>query len=136
MPYEITQCYLPPGRGDFPAFTPAKAGTRFSDPESGRAGDKFASGTYKKSIMEPFRCRVDLLHLHTAFHYHVGPIHPREVPPRFGGRGSVPAQGEAQTQQIAVITQGGHTLHFTSKSERQLTSDVYESPIQMQICHF
>jgi len=23
MPYEITQCYLPPGRGDFPAFTPA-----------------------------------------------------------------------------------------------------------------
>ena len=28
MPYEITQCYLPPGRGDFPAFTPAEAGTR------------------------------------------------------------------------------------------------------------
>ena len=27
MPYEITQCYLPPGRGDFPAFTPAEAGT-------------------------------------------------------------------------------------------------------------
>ena len=32
MPYEITQCYLPPGRGDFPAFTPAEAGTRFNDP--------------------------------------------------------------------------------------------------------
>jgi len=32
MLYEITQCYLPPGRGDFSAFTPAKAGTRFSDP--------------------------------------------------------------------------------------------------------
>jgi len=29
MPYEITQCYLPPDRGDFPAFTPAEA---FSDP--------------------------------------------------------------------------------------------------------
>jgi len=28
-----TPCYLPPGRGDFPAFTPAEAGTRFSDPE-------------------------------------------------------------------------------------------------------
>ena len=28
----ITQCYLPPGRGDMPAFTPAEAGTRFSDP--------------------------------------------------------------------------------------------------------
>ena len=32
MPYGITQCYLPPGRYDFPAFTPAEAGTRFSDP--------------------------------------------------------------------------------------------------------
>ena len=31
MPYGITQCYLPPGSGDFPAFTPAEAGTRFSD---------------------------------------------------------------------------------------------------------
>jgi len=27
MPYGITQCYLPLGRGDFPAFTPAEAGT-------------------------------------------------------------------------------------------------------------
>ena len=26
------RCYLPPGSGDFPAFTPAEAGTRFSDP--------------------------------------------------------------------------------------------------------
>jgi len=32
MPYGITQCYLPPGSGDFPAFTLAEAGTRFSDP--------------------------------------------------------------------------------------------------------
>jgi len=31
---EITyQCYQPAGRGDFPAFTPAEAGTQFSDPE-------------------------------------------------------------------------------------------------------
>jgi len=27
-----SQCYLPPGRGDIPAFTPAEAGTRFRDP--------------------------------------------------------------------------------------------------------
>jgi len=27
-----SQCYLPSGRGDIPAFTPAKAGTRFGDP--------------------------------------------------------------------------------------------------------
>ena len=32
MPYGITQCYLPPGRGDIPAFTTAKAATRFSNP--------------------------------------------------------------------------------------------------------
>jgi len=31
MPYGITQCYLLPGRGDIPAFTPAEAGTQFSD---------------------------------------------------------------------------------------------------------
>jgi len=32
MPYGITQCYLPPGSGDFAVFTPAEAGTRFCDP--------------------------------------------------------------------------------------------------------
>jgi len=31
-PYVITQCYLSPGIGDFPAFTPAEADNRFSDP--------------------------------------------------------------------------------------------------------
>ena len=33
MPYGITQCYLPPDRGDISALTPAEAGTRLSDPE-------------------------------------------------------------------------------------------------------
>jgi len=37
VPYGITQCYLLPGRGDIPAFTPAKAGTQFSDPEGCKA---------------------------------------------------------------------------------------------------
>jgi len=32
MPHGITQCCLPPGRGDIPALTPAEAGTRLSDP--------------------------------------------------------------------------------------------------------
>jgi len=32
MPHGITQCYLPPGRGDIPALTPAETGTRLSDP--------------------------------------------------------------------------------------------------------
>jgi len=31
MPYGITQCYLPPDRGDISALTPAEAGTRLSD---------------------------------------------------------------------------------------------------------
>jgi len=30
MPYWITQCYLPPDRGDIRALTPAEAGTRLS----------------------------------------------------------------------------------------------------------
>ena len=37
MPYGITQCYLPPDRGDIPAFTPAEAGTRLSDPGGRKA---------------------------------------------------------------------------------------------------
>ena len=37
MPYGITQCYLPPGRSEIPAFTPAEAGTRFNDPEGCKA---------------------------------------------------------------------------------------------------
>jgi len=32
MSYRITQCYLPPDRGGIPAFTPAEAGTRLSNP--------------------------------------------------------------------------------------------------------
>ena len=32
VPYAITQCYLPPGRRNIPAFIAAVAGTRFSDP--------------------------------------------------------------------------------------------------------
>jgi len=32
MPPWITQCYLPSVSGQFPAFTPAEVGTRFSDP--------------------------------------------------------------------------------------------------------
>ena len=32
MQYGIAQCYLPPSRGDFHEFTPAEAGTRFSNP--------------------------------------------------------------------------------------------------------
>jgi len=36
-PYGITLCYLPSDRGDTPALTLAKAGTRFSDPEGCKA---------------------------------------------------------------------------------------------------
>jgi len=37
MQYGITQCYLPPGRGDIPTLTPAEAGTRISNPEGCKA---------------------------------------------------------------------------------------------------
>jgi len=37
MPYRITQCYMPPGRGGIPALTPAKAGTRFATPKGCKA---------------------------------------------------------------------------------------------------
>ena len=35
MPCGITQCYLPPGRGENPTFTPSRSryGTRFSNPD-------------------------------------------------------------------------------------------------------
>jgi len=39
MPHGITQCYLPLGRGDIPALTPAEAGTRLSDPGDARLSD-------------------------------------------------------------------------------------------------
>jgi len=32
VPHVITQCYLPPGSGYFPAFSPAEDGNQFSDP--------------------------------------------------------------------------------------------------------
>ena len=37
IPYGITQCYLPPGRGDIPAFTPAEAGIDLATPEGCKA---------------------------------------------------------------------------------------------------
>ena len=37
MPYEITQCYLPPGRGDFPAFTLPKLVLDLATPEGCKA---------------------------------------------------------------------------------------------------
>jgi len=37
MPHGITQCYLSPGRGDFPALTPAEAGTDQVTPEGCKA---------------------------------------------------------------------------------------------------
>jgi len=39
------QCYLIPGSGDFPAFTPAEASIRFSDP-GGMQGLVYLGGGY------------------------------------------------------------------------------------------
>jgi len=42
MPHGITQCYLPPGRCDIPALTPAEAGTRLRMYQAGRCGNSHA----------------------------------------------------------------------------------------------
>ena len=44
MPYGITQYYLPPGRGDFPTFTPVEAGIQFSGPEGKDAKLSYSDG--------------------------------------------------------------------------------------------
>jgi len=58
MPYEITQCYLPPGRGDFPAFTPAEAGTRFSDPGGMQGWVGSAAHVYIQTIFHLYLVRA------------------------------------------------------------------------------
>jgi len=51
-----SQYYLPPDRGDFdfPTFTPAKAGTRFSDPK-GMQGWVDLGGGYIPKIVSKIR---------------------------------------------------------------------------------
>jgi len=49
--YGITQCYLPPGSGDFPAFTPVEAGTRFSDSTIGMQGWADLGGAYSQDSL-------------------------------------------------------------------------------------
>ena len=43
VPYGITQCYLPPGRGDIPAFTPANYKESFRG-ERGKGRGKLSGG--------------------------------------------------------------------------------------------
>jgi len=52
MPW-ITQCYLPPGRGDIPALTPAEAGTRFSDPGGMQRRVDLVGGLHSEMVYPP-----------------------------------------------------------------------------------
>ena len=45
LPHGITQCYLPHGRGDIPAFTPARL-VRFSDPGGMQGWVDLVGGCY------------------------------------------------------------------------------------------
>jgi len=54
MPYEITQCYLPPGSSDFPAFTPADAGTRFRDPRGMQGWVDLGGGYIQDSLQAKY----------------------------------------------------------------------------------
>jgi len=60
VPYGITQCYLPPSRGDIPVFTPAS--TRFSDP-GGMQGwlDLVGLVTYRGGIPARRRSPIPVL---------------------------------------------------------------------------
>ena len=60
MPYAITQWYLPPGSGDFPAFTPAEAGTRFSDPGEMQGWVDLVGGY----IPRKFTCEMSVSYTH------------------------------------------------------------------------
>jgi len=55
MPHRITQCYLPPGRGDIPALTSAEAGIRLSDPgvTNGGRADGGGGGNSPGAAGEP-----------------------------------------------------------------------------------
>jgi len=55
MPYEITQCYLPPGRDDFPAFTPAEAELVLDlvTPEGCKAEHHIAKISVKNRLIHP-----------------------------------------------------------------------------------
>ena len=58
VPYGITQFYLPPGRGNFPAFTPAEAGTRFSDPTKVQYTLWFYLFVFITSLITPLACHT------------------------------------------------------------------------------
>ena len=53
MPYGITRCYLPPDRGDLFAFTPAEAGTRFSDPRGMQGWVDLVGCLHTKMVYPP-----------------------------------------------------------------------------------
>jgi len=91
----ITQCYLPPGRGDFPAFTPAEAGTLFSDPEGmqgwvdlGTMGVNSLPKTVTRQRRDcdsnPFSSEPESGTLTTRPPSHPGMMHPQESPPKRG----------------------------------------------------
>ena len=70
MPHVITQCFLPPGRGDIPALTPAEAGTRLSDP-GGMQGwvdlvDKRRSRVDRQSRLKSSIDRIDRANVKTS----------------------------------------------------------------------
>ena len=57
MSYGITQCYLPPCSGENPAFTPAEAGTRFSDPGGMQGWVDLCYVKADRLAIEPATCK-------------------------------------------------------------------------------
>jgi len=63
VPYGITQCYLPPGRGDILALTTYEAGTRFSDPGGMRIG---ADGCAVQKRMNRYKAHDQIIRFSLA----------------------------------------------------------------------
>jgi len=53
MPYGITQCYLPPYRGDIPAFSPAETSTQFSDAWGMQGWVNLVGWLYTEMVYQP-----------------------------------------------------------------------------------
>ena len=53
MPYGITQCHLPPGRGDIPAFTSAKLVLNLATPEGCNAELTCVSWLHTEMVYPP-----------------------------------------------------------------------------------
>jgi len=69
MPYGITQCYLAPGIGDIPPFTPAKLVLNLATPEGCKAELTLVNYMFTHSF-----CKVDIFSCIVSLKYTVSQL--------------------------------------------------------------